>query len=284
MGSPSFPRSIFVESARIGACMEYAERNQIYGIAISPLNGFHLPDLSFLKDFPSIKSLTVLHSEMLDLSAVNELTCLSYLQLSGRPKQSVDIRNFPALEELRVKWWPRLQFGSAIPSLRVLSVSGYRPYHKDLTDLPDLPLLENLVLIRSPLFTLCGIDRLRGLTALEFSYLPKIVSISPLGVFRDSLLEKLEFSHCPRITDHHQVKVISSLRRLAFNYCGQIASLRFLVDLPVLDSFSFVGTNVVDGDLGSCLKIRKVGFFDKRHYSHRNADFEARIGLPMNTA
>jgi hypothetical protein len=43
-----------------------------------------------------------------------------------------------------------------------------------------------------------------------------------------------------------------------------------------LDFFSFVDTNVLDGDLSPLLdlpKLRYVGTMDKRNYSHKMAEF-----------
>jgi protein phosphatase 1 regulatory subunit 7 len=62
---------------------------------------------------------------------------------------------------------------------------------------------------------------------------------------------------------------------LAFNKCGEIPSLSFLDDLPALESFSFVDTNIADGSLAPCLRLRFAGFLDKRHYSHRRSDFSS---------
>src|SRR5919205_500302 len=88
MGSPAFPQSIFIESHRIDACMDYAIRNGLEGIAIWALGGFKLPDLSFLLRFPFVEHLTILHADMLDISAINTLKNLNYLSIGGEPKQS----------------------------------------------------------------------------------------------------------------------------------------------------------------------------------------------------
>jgi len=117
------------------------------------------------------------------------------------------------------------------------------------------------------------------LKRLACYYLPKLRHIAPAGdAFCDSGLATLEFGHCPQITDHDHVSAIKSLKVLWFNHCGKVPSLRFLDALPDLEDFRFVGTEVLDGDLNPCLRIRSVGFFDKKSYSHRYADFEARAG------
>ena len=260
--------------------MEYAQKEGLTGIAISPLGGFRLPNLSFLKSFPNVEKLTILHSEMIDISAVSALKRLRYLQISGKSKQSLDLRDFPLLQELGVQWWPKLYFGDLLPSLRTLRLSQYATRTNDLTALPQIPELIDLKLVQSSKLTLSGINRFPSLRKFSVAYFPQLTKLLPLAAFRDSNLETLEFDHCKKLTDHDEVRAIVSLKRLAFNSCGEIPSLRFLNDLPLLESFSFVNTNIVDGDLTPCLRLKFVGFFDKRHYSHRNADIKT--GGPMS--
>jgi protein phosphatase 1 regulatory subunit 7 len=275
MGPPAFPQSIFIESDRIEACMEYAQKEGLTGIAISPLGGFRLPNLSFLKSFPNIEKLTILHSEMIDISSVSTLKHLRYLQIEGKPKQPIDLRDFPVLHEFRADWWPKLQLGDTLPTLEILCLGHYAPRTGALTALTRVPELKDLELAQSSKLTLSGIDRFPSLRRLSVAYFPQLTKLSPLTIFRDSDLEVLEFENCKKLTDHDEVKAILSLKRLAFNSCGEIPSLRFLNDLPLLESFSFVGTNIVDGDLTPCLRLKFVGFSDKRHYSHRKADIKA---------
>jgi hypothetical protein len=257
--------------------MEYALRNDL-GIAIAPLAGFSSEDLSFLARFPWIEHLTILDSEMVDVSAVSVLRNLQYLQISGRTRQRIDLANFPQLRELRVQWWLGLRFGGALASLRVLSLSHYNPSSGDLTSLPEIPQLENLDLVQSRKLVLSGIGRFSRIKKLAVSYLTGLTDISPLSDFESGSMEPLEIGDCPKITNHDEVKVIRSLKRLAFNRCGEIPSLGFLDELTALESFSFVGTNILDGDLTPCLRLRFVGFLDKRHYSHRRAQFPTADG------
>jgi len=273
MGSAPFPRSIVIEPHRIDACMEWALRNHSGRIAISPLGYSKLPDLSFLSRFPWVENLTIQNSEMIDISGVSTLGRLRYLQISGATKQPLELVNFPLLRELRVQWWPKLRLGDVLASLRVLSLSNYAPSSGDLTGLPEIPALDDLDLVQSHKLALSGIDRFPKIRRLTVAYFPRLVDLSPLTAFVDHALEILEFGNCPKLASHDQVRAIRSLRRLAFNRCGEIPSLSFLDDLQALESFSFVDTNIVDGDLTPCLRLQFAGFFNKRHYSRRESDF-----------
>src|SRR3984957_15366537 len=180
MGSPPFPRSIFIESHRIDACMDYALRNHSGRISISRLGmGFNLPDLSFLSRFPWVEHLTIQNSEMVDISAVSTLSRLRYLLISGKTKHPLDLANFPLLRELRIDWWPKLRFGDSLASLRTLSLSRYAPKSKDLMGVPRMPQLEDLDLVQSRNLNLSGIERFPGLRRLTVSYFPKLVDLSP---------------------------------------------------------------------------------------------------------
>ncbi|MBB5058334.1 hypothetical protein HDF16_003048 [Granulicella aggregans] len=273
MGFPPFPRAVFIESQRIDACMDYALRNHGGRIAITPLGGFELPDISFLSRFPWVEELHIQHADMIDISSVAALGHLRYLLISGRAKQPLDLANFPLLRELRVQWWPKLRLGESLSSLRTLSLSNYSPANRDLSGLPEMPHLEDLDLVQSRNPTLSGIGRFTSLKRLTVDYFSKLFDISALSAFADGVLETLEFGNCPALAHHDQVKVIRSLKRLAFNKCGEITSLKFLGELQALESFSFVRTNIGDGDLTPCLKLRFAGFLNKRHYSHRSSDF-----------
>lgn len=273
MGSAPFPRSIVVESHRIDACMEWAQRNHSGRIAILPLGYSKLPDLSFLSRFPWIEHLTIQNSEMIDISGVSTLGRLRYLQISGATKQPLDLANFPLLRELRVQWWPKLLFGDTLASLRTLSLSHYASASEDLTGLPEIPALDDLNLVQSRMTALSGIERFPKIRRLTVAYFTRLVDLSPLAAFADGILEILEFQNCPKLASHERVRGIRSLRRLAFNRCGEIPSLSFLNDLQALEDFSFVDTNIVDGDLTPCLRLQFAGFFNKRHYSHRESDF-----------
>jgi protein phosphatase 1 regulatory subunit 7 len=273
MGPLAFPQSIFIESHRIDACMDYAARNGLAGIAISALGGFKLPDLSFLLRFPTVEHLTILHADMLDISAIAALRDLKYLHLNGAPRQPVDLANFPLLRELQVEWWPGLRFVEALSSLRTLCLSHFKPPSGDLTALPEIPQLEDLGLVQSRKLVLSGIGRFSRLKKLAVSYLPALTDLSPLSFFANGVMESLEFGNCPKIANHDEVRVIRSLKRLAFNQCGKIPSLTFLNELTALESFSFVGTDIIDGNLTPCLRLKFAGFLNKRHYSHRREEF-----------
>jgi protein phosphatase 1 regulatory subunit 7 len=268
-----------IDSDHMESCIDHFVRNKLHGIVVSPLDGFKLSDLAFLTRLQPVEHLVVLHADMIDVSAINGLPLLRNLQMTGKPKQRINMVSLPALRELNVQWWPAIGLDGPLPQLRVLNLRGYRSKVEGVSGLPSLPDLQDLELVQSPILSLAGIDRFPGLKRLACHYLPKLRHIAPVGAaFRDKGLTNVEFGHCPQIADHDDVRAIRSMKVLWFNHCGKIPSLRFLDALPELEDFRFVGTEVLDGDLNPCLRLRSVGFLDKKTYSHRNLDFEARAG------
>lgn len=62
---------------------------------------------------------------------------------------------------------------------------------------------------------------------------------------------------------------------LKLHNCGLTKSLSFLRTLRYLDSFRFVGTDIIEGDLSPLLNISDVFFGDKKHYWHKLQDIRS---------
>jgi hypothetical protein len=170
-----------------------------------------------------------------------------------------------------------MRISEACTSLRLLDLSRYRPKSRDLTGLPALA-VEDLTLVQSPLRTIDGIERFTGLRRLELSYLTRLERIGAVAGLAGGRLERLECLKCRKIRDHAAVRAADSLKVLRFNACGDIPSIAFLNEMPNLEEFRFVHTNVLDGDLTPLLRLKAAGFFAKKHYSHKPEEVAAIIG------
>ena len=62
---------------------------------------------------------------------------------------------------------------------------------------------------------------------------------------------------------------IYQLEELSLTNCGENENIGFIKLMKNLKVFVFIITNVVDGDLSTCIGLRYSGFFDKKHYSHK---------------
>ncbi|MEW6747665.1 MAG: hypothetical protein AB1486_33455 [Planctomycetota bacterium] len=261
------PTWIWIESDRIEACMAHYREQSLTRIAVDPLMGYALPDLEFLKDHRYVRGVNLPDAAKLNVSALRYLDRLEYLLISDS-KQPLDLTEFPQLREFRSEWHPKLRITPECRRLRVLHLRRYKPKTKDLSELAALPALEDLSIVQSPLTSIRGVGRYRLLKRLELSYLTKLESIAGIEKLNDSRLEILECEKCKKIRDHAVVRTVPSLRVVRFNDCGEIPSIGFLDDMPNLEDFRFVNTNVVDGDLRPLLRLKSAGFFKKKHYSH----------------
>lgn len=275
VGSRPNPTNVFIESDRIDECMAYFYERGFTSISISPFMGFHNGDLEFLKDHPDVRGISLLSVEKIDISGLRFLEkSLEKLTVSDN-RQSLDLSRFPKLEEFRGDWHPKLSITPECQRLRVLYLCKYKPKSKDLTKLPPLPELEDLEFVQGNLVSLKGIGRYPKLERLELSYLTKLKTIAGIQELRDGQLETLDCENCKKIQDHASVKDVASLKLVKFNDCGEIPNIGFLNDMPNIENFRFVGTNVLDGDLNPLLRLRSTGFTNKKHFSHTSKEIEA---------
>jgi protein phosphatase 1 regulatory subunit 7 len=241
-------KSIVIESSRIEECMLQYRQDDYKGVIINRLCGYSANDIEFLKDHPYIEGVALVCMENVDLSPLYELHGLRWISNGGNV-QPLDLGRFTKLTSAWMEWHPKLMITDVCTSIRTLALHKYRPKHKDISELANLPHLEDLSIIQSPIVAIDGIQRYGMLRRLELSYLSKLERLGAIRELHAANLELLECEMCKRIKDHGEVRVLASLRRLRFNACGDMASIAFLKDLENLEDFRFVESNVVDGDL-----------------------------------
>lgn len=137
---------------------------------------------------------------------------------------------------------------------------------------------------------LCGIERIKNLHLLCLTHCRSISSIE--GISKVSNLKKLWIDSCPKLEDISEIKNLEnlkvlilenikkcdlsfleemkcteSLECLVLRNCGSIPSIKFFERYPKLQCFDFVYTNIIDGDLTPCLRLKEANTFNKRHYN-----------------
>jgi len=262
----------FMDSYRIDESINFIRRNNLRNILVTRFYGYKCKDLSFLlrlKDF--IEGLTIL-DDCYDLVDVNSLGNLKTLGFADNKKDVIDLSNFPNLKRCAVEYSPRLKGLSSCANLSSLTLSNYKSESDDLSVFPKLKKLTRLMLVKPKVSELAGIGRLANLKALSIfrgSELKEIYALKDLS----KTLEEVEFDSSKKINDYHSLGKVRNLRKIIIFKSGEIQSLEFVKDLKKLEFISFVGTNIVSGDLTPCVGIKYVGFDNKRHYSHRPGDF-----------
>lgn len=262
------PSIFIIESDRLSECISFIKENNIKRIAISRSQGFYLENVDFLHECNFVEHLVIMDCEKLNnLNAIHSLQNLKYLSINGN-RQNIDFSNFQLLNTLKVDWSNKLKNLDSCTQLRYLQLYYYKPKSKSIEEISNLTTLEQLALVQSPITTLDGIEKLQNLKEIELSYLSKLEKIAPVASLNKTL-EVLKFDHCKRIKDHESVGALNNLKILAFNHCSEIESLGFVRKMSSLQDIRFVGTNIKDGDLSPCENFKYVGFFDKKHYSHK---------------
>ena len=178
---------------------------------------------------------------------------------------------FPHLEILSYKPAKNISGLENCQRLRRLKLSYYNPQSQDLSELPILQNLESLEIIKTNIQTLSGIEKFNHITKFELYSAPKLVSCSALLSLSNSLTN-VSFQLCKKVEDFEALGKIKKLEKIMLTDSGKIGTLAFVKELPDLKFISFVGTNIVDGNISCCRKIDFVGFDDKRHYSHKMRD------------
>lgn len=266
--------TLWVDSSRIQDYLDYYRSANVERLGINPMRGYALKDIEFLRRYPFVTDLVIVFpaSGPFELSPIQALASLRSLTISG--PVPLALGQFSRLKIFRGNWHPGLDLSGC--NLEVLDLSGYRAKSHDLTELPEQPGLRELSIVQSAITSLHGLARFRSVEKLELAYLAKLELLSELE--RLPALTMLDCSKCRKLRNHASVQDLENLRILRFNDCGEIPTLAFLNRMEKLEEFRFVDTNVLDGELGPLLRLERVGFLRKKHYSHTPEQIDALIG------
>lgn len=229
-----------------------------------------ISDLSFLEDFPLLLYLEVMDQDRINTRYLDCLRNLRGLRLES-PGAGIDFACFPELEVFMGDWHPDNHNLDQCRELRRLQVRKFNPRSQGLTDLSSIIRLEVLAITQTNIGSLIGLDALEDLRYLDVAYAPNLKSLKALASGGPAIRE-LSFDNAKNIESYTPIASISHLRRLKLSRCPPMQNLKWTAGLDQLDFFSFVETNVVDGDLSPLLKLPKlryVGTMGKRHYSHK---------------
>ncbi|MDP4146932.1 MAG: hypothetical protein Q8936_21075 [Bacillota bacterium] len=258
--------SITISSNEIHEQIDYINNNNIRSIYIND-TGYKSNEIDFLKLCPNVEKVNIYSYQITNFSGLYNLEKLKVLYLD-EAKGEIDLSRFKKLEEFRGVHNKYILGLGECKSLKIVSLSKYKPKNKDLDELTNLENIEFLELIQGQITSLKGVGSLKKLTKLEFNRIYKLEIIDELEKNNESL-KILKFECCKKIKNHNYVTLLKNLEILSFNNCGDIPSVGFIKELPKLRQFIFVDTNVVDGDLSPCVGLEYSGFFDKKHYSHK---------------
>lgn len=262
---------IIIEDNRISEYTDYITNNHIKYVSIN-VGQYKNPEVNFLKKCSGIEAVMIYNPLLRDFTGLYYLKKLRILY-SDEPNAELDLSLLENLEELSIGWSKFIKNIDKCSNLRILGLRGYKPKSKDLLEISGLGKIEELILTQSPIVSLRGCGDLPIINKLELNYINTLEYIDEIEK-NSSTLKNLRFESCKKIKNHDFVSCLKRLEVLGFNSCSDIPSIGFIKELPNLRNFTFVNTNVVDGDLSPCIGLEYVGFFDKKHYTHKSVDFK----------
>jgi len=263
--------TLIIESDRLEDCMRYAIEKKITKIYLQKTFGFKLPNVIFFKEYNFFTEVSVIKDlTEIDMSGVKFLKKLVRMTLSNE-NQGLDFGNFPELEEASFDWNNKIIDLSQCKKLKKLVLWKYKPKSQGFKELGGLGKVTSLKVTQSNIISLSGLEELPHLENFEAYYSSKLEDLNGIDAIRLSL-RSLILEKCKKLHDYEDaLSSLTSLQKLILGDCGPLRNLEFVSKLSKLTFFSFVGTDVGDGDLSWLLKRKfgYIGFDDKRHYSHK---------------
>lgn len=231
-------------------------------------------DLGFLEEFPNTLYLVIRSDKAIKLGALEAVCNLRGLHFE-LPGAGIDFSWFPELEVYTGGWHKGHVNFDRCRLLRQLRLWKFNPDSNDLSTLANIRRLEDLEIVQSTITSLDGVETLEDLRILDFAYTPKLRSLAALKKCEDGL-RTLSFERSKNLQSYRPLASLTRLKDLRLSSCMDMPNLKWTRGMDALEFFSFVETNVVDGDLSPLLKLPRllyVGTVDKRHYNYKMHEF-----------
>jgi hypothetical protein len=255
------------------ALKEY--RHAGFGGAYSGLSISGVKDLRFLEEFPMTLYLGVDCDKPIKTDALKSLSNLRGLYFES-PGAGIDLSWFAELEVYSGGWHKAHTNFDHCPALRRLSLRSFNSPSGDLSPLADNRRLERLSIVRSTITSLDGIETLEDLRVLNVAYMSKLELLDAFRKCEDTGLRSLSIERAKNIKSYAPIASLTRLKELKLFGCPAMPDVKWTKGLNWLEHFSFVETNMIDGDLNPLLKLERLSYIgteDKRHYNHKMHDF-----------
>ncbi|MBU4016554.1 hypothetical protein KJ980_01990 [Patescibacteria group bacterium] len=269
--------SLIIQENKINESKDYMLKKGITGLIINMSLGYTKLDVDFLSDFNFIEYLNIVHQPLGDTKAINSLHGLKSLVLYAYFFTEIDFNNFSNLQECSIlHWTPNAKNLFNCTKLKKLYLRSYKK--KDLSELENLKLLEELRVDNSPIKSLKGLSELKSIKELDFGGLTKLTDIDEIKEL--PLLNKLNIQSCKKIP-FEKLWQLKNLKWLNLSDIGNIPTIKGIEQLNMLEEVYMVGdTKILDGDTSPLLKlanIKKVGLAHLSHYKPTTLEIQAKI-------
>lgn len=230
------------------------------------------PSLEYLMIFPAINSNNFDYSPIYDLKNIKWLQCETTYGINNEKVANIDYSKFNELKRLGVSGKEgNINVHQANKVNSLCFYEGF-PNSKNLEGFIPGEELKKLRITQSPIQSLNGIEVASHLCRLELNYNRKLVDISALRSFRESLIY-LEINMCGKICDFSVLKELNNLEFLVLKGSNTLKDLSFIKEMPKLKSFDLT-MNVEDGNLSLCERIPYVRIKNRKHFSHKDNQFQ----------
>ncbi len=248
----------------------------LYGIHISDYHGYKLDNIDFLSELNGVKRVFI-QSSIKNMSGLDNLAGLEDLSLGEASSQVIDLLKYPKLHAFSCVWSNKIKNLAQACQLKDLGLSKYKPKSSSLEELAGLTNLVDLHLLQCSMLTLSGIEHFTSLKDLYVGYMRNLKDISAINSDLAQVTD-IHFQNCKKVESFAGLAMLPSLNRISLESCGEIDSISFVTGMSKLEKLFFVDTHVLDGDLSPCVDnqmLKLVGFKNKKHYSHKEADIDA---------
>lgn len=164
---------------------------------------------------------------------------------------------------------------------QTLTVWHHFSKERNLGNLPEIKSLRYLIINFTNAESLKGIEKYPNLEKLELYYVIKLKNIN--DIISHQNINLLSIMKAKKVDDFSVIGKLKNIETLRICDCGDIPDLDFISDMNELKSISFVGSNVVNGDMSPLLNhfppLEFVGFNNKRHYSHSRESICKQLNL-----
>lgn len=261
------------------ALQEFQKESKFSGLRVSGI-----ADLSFLANLSDLRYLEVVNQKRVNTRPLDGLSNLRGLRLET-PGTGIDFSCFPELEVFVGDWHLDNSNVHCCEELRQLRVWHFNPRSLDLSDIANTTRLEWLQLAQTGIASLAGLETLEDLRYVEVAYAPQLESLDVLKSDRNEIRE-LSFAKAKKIAFYEPIASMRHLRRLKLSDCASMPDLKWIKGMNQLDFFSFVETNVEDGNLSPLLqlpKLRYVGTSNKKHYNYKSETLNEMLSQRVDT-
>ncbi len=264
---------LVVESDKLEQYIFCLTKRNIKRIVLAEEFGYRLNTLDFIEKVPFLEGLKIAEScNIKDFGILYKLKNIVYLSLP-KNKYPLDFSYFPNLSELITSWNTKYVDLEKCNKLKWLWIVSFNTKSQTFRDIPSFKNLQHLTVVWSNVKSFRELAPQAALKQIDLEYCTKLESLEGVEISKNSLIH-LQINNSKKLNNHDFVTQLENLEILRLNACGEVDNIRFLRQMHKLNSFAFVDTNVLDGDLSPLFNLESVGFLNKRHYSHTDLEVD----------